>query len=79
MTTDTFIVRPGNKRIVFIRTDTGRIFKISNRSMMESGVVPNAVEVSASYVAELVARFGVKPSVKGRAARIRRFRKEEIV
>lgn len=77
MTVDTFIVRPTDKNIVFIRTESGRFFKISNRQIRTDGLVPKAVKVSPSYVAELVARFGVKPRVRGKASNIRRFKKEE--
>lgn len=91
MITNTFIIRPGNKNIVFIRTDTGKLFKISNRKINSDGhinendgLVPKAVEVSVSYVAELYARFGVKSEGKlrvrgrGNASRIRRFQKEAV-
>lgn len=82
--TSTFIIRAGNKDITFIRTCTGRFFDISNRRICTNGhhiddndgLIPEAVEVSASYVAELVARFGVKPRVKGKASKIHRFQKE---
>lgn len=40
----TFTVRPGNKDFVFVRIDNGRIFKISNRSMMNNRSIPKAVE-----------------------------------
>jgi hypothetical protein len=79
MIDDTFTVRPGNKDFVFVRIDNGRIFKISNRSIMNNRSIPKAVEISASYFAEFYTRFGVKPSVKYRALMIRRFRREEAV
>lgn len=75
----TFTVRPGNKDIVFVRADTGRIFKISNRSIMNNRLIPKVVKVPASYLDAFHARFRVKPSVKYRASTIRRFRKEESV
>ncbi len=37
MITNTFIIEPGNKNIVFIRTDTGKLFKISNRKINSDG------------------------------------------
>jgi hypothetical protein len=91
--TDIFIVRPGNKDIVFTRTDTGRLYKISNRRIKTDGHIDEnnglnskAVEVSPDYVAELLARFGAKSTVmKGKASWIRRFRyhrhqrREEVV
>lgn len=76
--TDTFIVRPGNKRIVFVRTESGRFFKISNRRIKADGLVPKAVEESASYVAEHYARFGVNPTVKAKVSGIRQLQKEVI-
>lgn len=80
MSTDTFIVRLPNKQIVsIVRTDSGRFVNISNRKIKTDGLIQKAVEVSASYVAQLVARFCVKPSVRGKASRIRRFNKEEAV
>ena len=81
MSTNTFIVKLPNKQIVSIeRTDSGRFFKIANRKIKTDGLIQiKAVEISASYVAQLVARFCVKPSVRGKASRIRRFNKEEAV
>ena len=80
MSTDTFIVRLPNKQIVsIVRTDSGRFVNISNRKIKTDGLIQKAVEVSASYVTQLVARFCVKPSVRGKASRIRRFNKEEAV
>ena len=65
---DYFKVRPGNKDIVIIRTESGRFFKISNRATRRiktdghidenNGLVRKAVQVCPSYVAELYARFG---------------------
>lgn len=84
---DILIVKPKKKPIVFIRTDTDRIFKISNRKIKtdghideNNGLIPKAVEVSASYVAELYARFGVypKPKVKRRMSNMKRFQKEVV-
>jgi hypothetical protein len=71
--TELFIVRPGNKNIVSTRTDTSRLFKISNRRMKVDRLIPKAVELSATYVAELVARFGATPTEKGKASKIRKF------
>ena len=61
MSTDTFIVRLPNKQIVsIVRTDSGRFSKIANRRIRTDGLIPNTVEISASYVAQLVARFGAE-------------------
>jgi hypothetical protein len=80
MSTDTFIVTLPSKQIVsIVGTDSNRFFKIANRKIKTDGLISNAVEISASYVAQLVARFGFKPTVKGKAFRIRRFRKEEAI
>jgi hypothetical protein len=77
--TNVFRVRPGQKAIVFVRTDTGRLFKISNRKIKtdghideNNGLIRKAVHEDDSYVAELYARFGVYPKrVEGRASSVR--------
>jgi hypothetical protein len=91
ITSNYFKVRPGNKDIVFIRTESGRFFKISSKATRRiktdghidenNGLVRKAVQVPSSYVAELYSRFGSKPKVKGRgkASKIRRFRKEATI
>lgn len=82
-----FIVRPRIKDIVFIRTESGRFWKISNKQIItdrhideNNGLIPKAVQVSASCVAELYARFGVnpKPKVKRKAFNMKRFQKEMV-
>jgi hypothetical protein len=77
MTADLFIVKPGEKHIVLVRTESRRFFKISNRKIKNSGLVPKAVEVQPQYMTELYARFGVQSKAKRRASRIKRLRKEE--
>lgn len=60
MTTDVFIVRLGNKRIVYIRTETGRFYDITgckpvsdNRfGLNYNGILRNAKQVTVELVAD---------------------------
>ena len=90
MNDNAFFVRLPNKVIVFVRTDTGRFFKISDCLIdtdghidENDGLVPGAIEVRAQNVAELYARFGVQQTLpprtktKRKASKIKKLRKEE--
>jgi hypothetical protein len=74
--TDIIIIKQRNKVLhIFARTEH-RWFEITGRqpSYDFSGVLQKAKEVSAEYVADLYAK-----SVRAKASRIKKLRREEIV
>jgi hypothetical protein len=79
---DYFFVKDGFKEFQIIRTCTRRSYDITNCSILvdghideNNGLIPNAIPVSDSYVAELLAKS--KPRRK--ASKMKRLPKEEAV
>ncbi|MGH9979637.1 MAG: hypothetical protein ACRD8Z_27925 [Nitrososphaeraceae archaeon] len=78
-TTNTFIVKVGDKHIVCVRTDTNRFFQIAHHRLLTDGLVPRAEPISMEKLADLISKYGISKlpyyRVKGRAS-IKKRRRE---
>ena len=76
MNANYFFVKDGFKEFRTISTCTGRFYDITGGHIDENnGLISNAIPVSDSYVAELMAKS--RPNRK--ASRIRLLQKEEVI
>lgn len=93
MNSDLFIVTLHNKSTVFVRTESGRIFDITDckqpitdnkYSINHNGVLSNANQVTPEYVADLLAKgaslvFKERRKAKRRAtSKFKRIREEGV-
>ena len=65
-TTDTFVVKLGDKRTVCVRTDTGRFFQIAHHRLLtdgnvdgNDGLVSRAEPISSEQLADLIEKYGI--------------------